>query len=272
MPRPLRHLLRPALIAATLLTLAGCSAVETTATRTAKYDYAGAGLGGDEPHQFPIHGIDVSKYQRDIDWPAAAKGGVRFAYLKATEGGDRVDDLFQANWNGARAAGIPTGAYHFFYFCRPAAEQVAWFKTHVPPAPDALPPVLDIEWNPDSPTCKIRPPADQVRAEMRVFLREMEAFYGKKPIIYTTVDFHRDVLPGEVNEYPYWLRSVKAHPSARYGGRSWAFWQYTGTGTVPGVPGKVDRNVFAGSEKDWQAFVSQTPNPTQAMMPVSITD
>ncbi|MDQ0472903.1 glycoside hydrolase family 25 protein [Labrys wisconsinensis] len=271
MPRPTRRLLRPALVLATLLALAGCSSVENAGMQSARVDYAGAGLGGAEPHEFPVHGIDVSKYQGQIDWAAAARGGVRFAYLKATEGGDRNDEMFQTNWDGARAAGIPTGAYHFFYFCRPASEQVAWFKTHVPPARDSLPPVLDMEWNPQSPTCKIRPPADKVRAEMRVFLQEMEAFYGKKPIIYTTIDFHRDVLTDELADYPFWVRSVKAHPSARYGGRSWAFWQYTATGSVPGVAGKVDRNVFAGSEKEWQAFLEKASRPSESMMTASIT-
>jgi lysozyme len=236
------------------LSLSGCSTIETAQQEQPVTD------------DFPIHGIDVSKYQGGIDWPAAAKGGVRFAYLKATEGGDRKDDRFQANWDGARAAGIPTGAYHFYYFCRPVEDQIAWFKTHVPPAADALPPVLDMEWNPDSPTCKKRPPADQIRREMNAFLSEMEAFYGKKPIVYTTVDFHRDVLPGHLGHHRFWLRSVASHPSKKYGDRRWTFWQYTATGSVPGVSGKVDRNVFAGSEAQWQAFLGQSPKPQLAAM------
>jgi len=238
------RLLRAAVLGTSFFALAGCASMDDS--------------GAPGPAQFPIQGIDVSKYQGTVDWSAAAKGGVRFAYIKATEGGDRFDDNFQANWDGARAAGIPTGAYHFYYFCRPVEEQAAWFKTHVPPAPDALPPVLDMEWNPQSPTCKLRPPAAKIKQDMQTFLADMESFYGKRPIIYTTVDFHRDVLPGEFNAYPYWLRSVAGHPSNRYSDRKWAFWQFTATGTVPGVGGKVDRNAFAGTEKDWQAFLAQS--------------
>lgn len=240
--RSLSRLMRHGVLAAGVLVLSACSTVQQAYP---------------EANRFPIHGIDVSKYQGVIDWQAAARGGVRFAYLKATEGGDRVDDNFKANWDGARAAGIPTGAYHFYYFCRPVADQVAWFKTHVPPATNALPPVLDMEWNHLSPTCKLRPPAEKIHADMAVFLAEMERFYGKKPIIYTTVDFHRQILTGELENYPFWVRSVKGHPSERYGKRSWAFWQYTATGTVPGVRGNVDRNAFAGSEQQWQDFLSQ---------------
>jgi len=210
-----------------------------------------------EPADFPIHGIDVSKYQGQIDWQAAAKGGVRFVWIKATEGGDRNDEMFDANWNGARAAGIPAGAYHFYYFCRPVEDQIAWFKNHVPPAPDALPPVLDIEWNAQSPTCKLRPPAAKIHVDMQKFLAAMGAFYGKKPMVYTTVDFHREVLTGTLDDYPFWLRSVAGFPTKRYGNRPWAFWQYTATGSVPGVRGKVDRNAFAGNEKQWQDFLNQ---------------
>ena len=65
-----------------------------------------------KPRDYPIHGIDVSKFQGDIDWNAVANSGVKFAWIKATEGGDR-DARFQANWEGAKAVGIPHGAYHF---------------------------------------------------------------------------------------------------------------------------------------------------------------
>jgi lysozyme len=236
-----------------IVSLSACSSMEAMAPGQ---DYSPK--LGSSVSKYPIHGIDVSKYQGAIDWHAAAKSGVRFAYIKATEGGDRKDDRFEENWEGARAAGIPTGAYHFYYFCRPVEDQIAWFQTHVPPARDALPPVLDMEWNHLSPTCKLRPPADQVRADMSRFLAAMERFYGKRPIIYTTIDFHRDVLHGDALGYhTFWLRSVASHPDEKYGGRRWTFWQYTATGSVPGVRGKVDRNVFAGDETDWRRFLTQ---------------
>jgi lysozyme len=236
---------------AALVGVAACSSIEEMSPAR---DYS-AKLG-DSVTKYPIHGIDVSKYQGVIDWQAAAKSGVRFAYIKATEGGDRKDDMFEANWRGARAAGIPTGAYHFYYFCRPVEDQIAWFKTHVPPARDALPPVLDMEWNHKSPTCKTRPPADKVRADMEMFLAQMQSFYGKRPIIYTTVDFHRDVLDDNaLAHHDFWVRSVASHPTEKYADRRWTFWQYTATGSVPGVRGRVDRNVFAGTEAQWQQFL-----------------
>mgnify|MGYP001154164207 CR=1 FL=1 len=116
------------------------------------------------PWTYAVHGTDVAKYQTNIDWAAAKASGISFAFVKATEGGDRYDENFERHWAGTRAAGIPRGAYHFFYFCRPASEQAQWFIDHVPRERGAMPPVLDMEWNPQSPTCKTRPPADTVRA------------------------------------------------------------------------------------------------------------
>ena len=60
-----------------------------------------------KPKDYPIHGIDVSKFQGDIDWNAVAYSGVKFAWIKATEGGDRADARFQANWEGGQGRWHP---------------------------------------------------------------------------------------------------------------------------------------------------------------------
>ena len=159
-----------------------------------------------------MHGTDVSKYQTSIAWHDAKATGISFAFIKATEGGDRVDDNFAEHWRRAKAAGVPRGAYHFYYFCRTAAEQARWFIRHVPRDRSALPPVLDMEWNPQSPTCKLRPDAATVRSEMKTFLTMVERHYGKKPIIYTSIDFFDDNGLSTFRGYPYWLRSVAGHP------------------------------------------------------------
>ena len=94
--------------------------------------------------------------QNDIDWEKAKASGVSFAFIKATEGGDLADDRFRENWVAARRAGVPRGAYHFYYFCRPAFEQAAWYIQNVPKEKGALPPVLDMEWNHKSPTLQVQ--------------------------------------------------------------------------------------------------------------------
>jgi lysozyme len=49
----------------------------------------------------------------------------------------------------------------------------------------------------------------------------------------------------------FWLRSVADHPHGLYDGKAWRFWQYTSTGVVPGIAGKVDINVFGGTKQAW---------------------
>jgi lysozyme len=209
-----------------------------------------------KPRDFPVHGIDVSKYQGTVDWRAVADSGVKFAWIKATEGGDHVDERFQANWEAAKLAGIPRGAYHFVYWCRPPIEEVNWFEQNVPVENDALPPVLDVEATPESKTCHRHLDHDGAIADMKVMLGEMERHFGKRPVIYTTVDFYEAILAdGAFADYPMWVRSTKHHPSVRYGDRDWRFWQYQADGYVPGIEGHVDRNVFYGSPAQWQAFV-----------------
>jgi lysozyme len=212
---------------------------------------------GRGPSAYAVHGTDVSKYQRSVDWASARDAGISFAFIKATEGGDRVDDKFRTHWDGAKAAGIPRGAYHFYYFCRPAAEQAEWFIRNVPRDPTAMPPVLDMEWNHLSPSCKLRPPAATVQREMKIFLDIVEKHYGKRPIIYTSIDFFDDNQLASFRGYPYWLRSVAGHPTSRYGSHPFVFWQYTGTGKVPGIRGDADINVFNGSPAQWRQWVAQ---------------
>lgn len=219
-----------------------------------------AGSNYPRPHDYPIHGIDVSKFQGDIDWNAVASSGVKFAYIKATEGGDHLDERFQANWDGAKAAGVHRGAYHFVYWCRPPMEEMANFEATAPVDPDALPPVLDVEATPTSRTCKKRLTQAGAIADMRVMLEEMERHYGKRPIIYSTVDFYQAILSdGAFSDYPIWVRSTKYHPSVKYPGRPWAFWQYQSDAYVNGIRPKVDRNAFFGTKAQWEAFLKQ-PN------------
>ena len=213
-------------------------------------------FGADHPQLRPIHGIDISKWQGDIDWATVKSSGVAFAFIKPTEGKDIIDTRFSEYSQEARAAGIPSAPYHFYYFCSTPDEQADWFIRNVPKEAMRLPPVLDVEWNSESKTCRLRPDAATVRSQLQRFMDRLEAYYGMRPIIYTSVDFHRDNLVGYFQDYHFWVRSVAKHPKVTYTDRRWAFWQYTSTGVIPGIKGPTDINVFAGNAQNWHNWVA----------------
>ncbi|KOF15313.1 glycosyl hydrolase [Ensifer adhaerens] len=233
----------------------------TPGTRTQIYgrrfrDAKPINFGRASPRKLAVHGVDVSRWQGDIDWAKLRTQGANFAYIKATDGGDHLDPMFKKNWRKAKEAGLKRGAYHFFYWCRTAGEQADWFIRNVPREAGALPPVIDVEYNGES-SCKRRLSRARVLEKMQVFMDKLEAHYGQRPIIYTAPDFYRDNLTGELLDYPFWLRSVAAHPSKRYPGRKWVFWQYSGSGLSHGVEGKIDLNVFHGNENEWQNWLAR---------------
>ena len=75
-------------------------------------------LGTCTEYTATVPGIDVSKYQGVVDWPAVQKAGVRFAFIRVSDGLDSLDEHFAKNWTGAHAAGLLRGAYQYFLAVR----------------------------------------------------------------------------------------------------------------------------------------------------------
>ncbi len=255
----MRQLAMAALPVLALLT--GCTAssydlISTSSIKSRFHDEHPIDFGHDAPHKRDVHGIDVSKWNGEINWRSVKKSGVAFAFIKATEGKDVLDTKFSEYWRGAQRANLAHAPYHFYYFCSSPDEQADWFIRNVPKESMSLPPVLDVEWNHQSKTCSYRPSAVEVRRMMKRFMDRIEAYYGKRPIIYTAVDFHRDNLVGYFQDYHFWVRSTAEPPSETYADRRWAFWQYTSTGRIPGIENKTDINVFAGNRANWKNWVA----------------
>lgn len=191
-----------------------------------------------------LTGVDVSRHQGVIDWTALAGDRVSFAYIKATEGGDWTDPKFAANWIGARRAGLPRGAYHFFTLCRDPQEQAAHFLATVGDMTGALVPALDAE---HMGPCREGPTMVDVGEGVAQFLDTVQSQTGVRPVIYTTKEFYTAHLtaPGLQAER-FWLRSLYLEPN--FGPADWTIWQYSGRGRRRGVAGPVDLNVLAGGE------------------------
>ncbi|HEV7691408.1 MAG TPA: GH25 family lysozyme [Hyphomonadaceae bacterium] len=220
---------------------------------------AAAGIAGAVifyPHMEPatlsykIRGVDVSAHQGTIDWLKLKGDGVAFAYIKASEGGDFTDPEFATNWRAAAKAGAPHGAYHFLTQCQSGLVQAQNFIRAVPVEPDALPPVVDAE---HMGPCTKGPQVKDIVAELTVFLDEVELHYGKRPIIYTTQEFHDAYLVGLFPDERFWIRSLFFEPGFRKG--QWTFWQYHNKGQRAGILGPVDLNAFGGTQAEFDAMM-----------------
>ncbi len=160
---------------------------------------------------------------------------VSYVILKATEGNNLKDRKFKKNWEDAKTAGYRRGAYHFFRSSKkPATQAENFIKTVGHLDSSDLPPILDIE------TIHKGYSVSKLNASIKVWLDIVEKHYGRKPIIYSSESFIKDILDNDIrNGYPLWVaRYREAQPDRK----DWTMWQFTDKAVVYGVEGNVDLN------------------------------
>jgi lysozyme len=204
------------------------------------------------PEEYPIHGIDVSRYQEMISWDAVKAMQVKkiklgFAFIKATEGIGNTDPQFGRNWKKSKEAGIIRGAYHFFLATKDARTQAENFIKQVRLKPGDLPPVLDIEQ-------RYGVSRETIRKQVKTWLDVVENNYDVKPIIYTNIDFYKQNLGEDFDDYPLWVAHYYQPRQPRIK-RDWVFWQHNDNGRVNGVLSPVDFNVYAGDSISFQQLL-----------------
>ncbi|QAY65557.1 glycoside hydrolase family 25 protein [Paenibacillus protaetiae] len=217
-------------------------------------------------------GIDVSRYQGQIDWTKVRNDGISFVFVKATEGETGRDPYFARNAEGAAAAGLLVGAYHFMRATTPDGairEAQHFYQTVSASAKLQLPPVMDYEQNNGG-----LKDAD-INKVAKAFLSETERLFGVRPILYSGNSFasHFDASLGA---YPLWVaRYSTTAPVNVTAWSAWTFWQYSGGdsgGTRPGggrrvagISTPVDLNEYAGTE----AQLRETFAPDQEGQPMT---
>jgi lysozyme len=193
-----------------------------------------------------VRGIDVSHYQGVIDWGLVAEAGMAFAFIKATEGTSEVDPQFQDNWSGAKAAGLLRGAYHFYQPGEDPRQQAESFLSAVQTVPGDLPPVLDVEI-PGDPS--------EIIAGIQAWLAAVQQETAKAPIVYTSPSFWAQ-LGASVSgfgHFPLWIAEYGVTaPKIPEGWTTWTFWQFSESGSVSGIEGSVDLDLFQGTLLDLQ--------------------
>jgi GH25 family lysozyme M1 (1,4-beta-N-acetylmuramidase) len=199
-----------------------------------------------------VPGIDVSTYQRRIDWREVGRTKIRFAIVRASLGNDYVDDRYRRNVSGASAHGIVVGAYHFAKPGRArwdARAEANHFLRVARNAPGDVVPVLDIE---DSGGLS----RQQLWRWAKRWLTRVREATGLRAMIYSGNYFWSRYMGNTGwfgrHGYPHWVAHWYVRrpdvPGRAWGGRGWTFWQWSATGRVPGIRGPVDLDWFGGRD------------------------
>jgi lysozyme len=200
---------------------------------------------------YNVLGIDVSRYQDNIDWEMVAEQDISFAFIKATEGNYKIDPFYKKNWRNIKKTSILRGAYHFY---RPEMDWKTQYKLFVNTVTlerGDLPPVLDIE--------HIRKDKDRelLIKNIKKWLEAVEKYYGVKPIVYSYQSYYNDHLLDEFRGYNLWIASYRLTAPTLDDEGHWEFWQYTDKAHLEGIEHKVDLNCFFGNKEQLKKLVKK---------------
>jgi GH25 family lysozyme M1 (1,4-beta-N-acetylmuramidase) len=197
-----------------------------------------------------VAGLDVSHWQGTIDWAKVAKAGYKFAYMKAAEGGTYTDPSYATNRAGANANGIVIGAYDFAQPSTTAGQAEAeadyFVKVALPKTGDLVP-VLDLETTNGL-------SAANLQTWVKKWLYRVYQRTGLRATIYVSPAFWNNAMGGTAwfaqNGFrtlwiAHWTSGTSPTvPASNWGGNGWTFWQWTSSGAVPGISGRVDLDRF----------------------------
>ena len=187
-----------------------------------------------------VHGIDLSRYQGDVFWETVGDNTkMAYVYLKATEGGDRIDPKFERNINLAHRYGLKVGSYHFFRPKTPLQKQLENFTAQCLPGEQDLIPMIDVETLGGL-------QVDQFCDSLLTFLRMVEHVYRQKPLVYTFRNFYNWHLVGKLDDYQLMIALYLDEEPVLADERDITLWQYTGKGRIVGINGYVDKSRFLG--------------------------
>lgn len=196
------------------------------------------------PGSTTLDGIDVSYYQGTINWSTVKSSGVRFAMIRVSDGTTFMDPQFEANWKNAKAARVVVGAYQFF---RPNQDATAQADIMVDQLNAMgftrldLPPVIDVETTSGVSN-------STVLSQVNIWLQRVQLRTGRMPTLYTSPGFWSGIGNPTPTPLPnlwvaHWTSNCPTIPPP------WTelqWWQYSSSGSVPGISGAVDLDLFNG--------------------------
>ena len=192
-----------------------------------------------------LKGIDVSKWNGRIDWKKVKKAGIDFCIIR-TGYSKTVDHKFKYNIEEAIENGLQIGVYHFSYATTnaKAKEEAEFCLKLIKPYRKYITLGVWFDYEYDSVSYSRRygvyPTKKSVTSLAETFCSTVEK-NGYSTGIYTNLDFSSNYFTKEVlNKYPTW---IAVWGKMNYHGK-YVMWQYTDSGRVDGIHGKVDMNIF----------------------------
>lgn len=206
-------------------------------------------------YRYPIAGIDVSKHNGDIDFDQVRDDDYQFVYIKASEGMTYKDDAFDRNYRAARKAGLKVGAYHFFRKNRTGEEQASNLLSAIRGKELDLPLVIDLEddWGNGAGVSR------QEALERVMDMIEVLNGKGYQVMIYTNLDGYNKYYKDMLGDHDLWLCSFNSPDLLT--SLPHCFQQFSHEGSVRGIEGKVDLNVFRGSRGEWENYLDDVKHP-----------
>ena len=232
-------------------------------------------------------GIDVSQWQGDIDWEKAKAAGVDFAMLRAGWGQGSVDTKFKRNISECNRLGIPCGIYWFSYAYTPemAAKEALFALEAVRPYRLEYPIAFDYEGDSQSTAKKngVAVTKELVSSLARAFCQTVEKA-GYYAMVYTNPAYLAQYYDAEIPKlFDIWLAQWPTKPElsakpAQAGG----IWQYSSSGSVNGISGRVDMDAAylnypdviaaAGMNKPGGSQTAPAPGPAPETKPEKTED
>jgi len=200
-----------------------------------------------------LKGIDVSRYQGNIDWEKVKAAGIKFAMLKTVStnksfGGIYIDPYFERNYAECKRLGIPVGVYYYTYAQNKATadKELAMFKKAIEGKTFEYPLVIDVEDN------LLKPISKAALTDLVEYAVETIESWGCYAMVYTYLYYSNTELDmNRLAKYDLWI----AHYSSVCGyKKAHGMWQYSSSGKVNGVNGNCDMN---WAYKDYPSIIKK---------------
>lgn len=218
-----------------------------------------------------FEGIDVSRWQGNIDFSKVANDGIKIVYIKATQGVGYVSPTFETSYKSAKENGLKVGVYHYVTArsVEQAEKEADFFASKI--SGKEIDCKLAMDFEEFGKLTK-----QEINAIGLAFIKRLEEITKKPVIVYSNTYTARTIWEGEILNYPLWVAQYGvSNPTNNGKWNNYVGWQYTDMGKINGINGYVDRdkftkNIFINPENQTGEVLPQVPSVTENYITITI--